>query len=141
MGRLNGRDRSFQKGNRGVHRIARAPEGASVVINHAGSAHAVVTRITERAGTAIAVHGNACGAMRRNFTVRLFRENAKPAWQPTKSRVDSTAKRDSNAQTKSPQSGQYRKYKPTIRMLWAAPRYLGSFRTIDCDSVAFFLLP
>ena len=83
MGRLNGRDRSFQKGNRGVHRIPRAPEEASLVINHAGSAHAVVTRITERAGTAIAVHGNVCGAMRRNFTVRLFRANAKPAWQPT----------------------------------------------------------
>jgi hypothetical protein len=78
--------------------------------------------------------------MRRNFTVRLFRADAKRDWQQMSSGRFHCQK-NSNAQSKSPQSGKYGKYKLTIRMLCAAPRYLGSFRTISCDSVALFLLP
>ena len=63
MGKLNGRDRRF-KGNRGPSHGTGSRKGFRS-INHASSAHA--------------------GAMRRNFTVRLFRANAKPDWHQTSS--------------------------------------------------------
>jgi len=113
MGKLNGRDRRFKR------QSGRPSHGT-------GSRRGFAPSITLAALTLVPCDGISrfvCSEPTQNLT------------GSKRVRVDSTAKRNSNVQTKFPQSCRYQKYRPAIRML-CAPRYLGkSYRQFPYDQL------